>query len=365
MSKFHIPSLDGLRGVAVLLVFLFHFGRLPGVAFRWNVGWVGVQLFFVLSGYLITRILIEQKKNPLGSYLKIFYWRRSLRIFPLYFGYLLALTILFIIFHQPDDFKSIAGYLFSYSFNFSILTIGLHINRLFTHLWSLCVEEQFYIIWPFVVYFFSNNQLKRLSVLLIFAIPLFRWWIYASLKPTISDSEILGTSIYWFSISNFDAFAIGGAVHFLKSKFIGLKSLAWVRIAMVFCIVGGGLNYWISKGGLSITSLGFEIHAIRNYEFIWGYSLLNLLFAAILWHLVQHGSALLSTRPLVFIGKISYGIYVFHFPILGIVSRGLSTSNLPDVVTLVISSTATVIIAWLSFHFFESKFLRLKERFTS
>jgi peptidoglycan/LPS O-acetylase OafA/YrhL len=365
MAKFYIRSLDGLRGVAVLLVFLFHFGRLPFIKYKFEVGWLGVQLFFVLSGYLITRILLEQKEAKLATYLKDFYWRRSLRIFPLYFGYLIILTVLFITINLPDNFETIAGYLFSYTYNFSILSIGPQVNRVYTHLWSLCVEEQFYLIWPIVIYFLSTKQLKILSIALIIIIPVFRFELYNVLHQTTIDPETLGTSVYWFSLSHFDAFAIGGAVNFLDEKLVGFKPSTWLLGILSLAATVGVLNYLIisTEYPISVTSVGFEIHSVRNYEFVWAYTLLNILFAASIWYLVRHESSLLSAKPLVFLGKISYGIYLLHFPIMGILSKVLAKTIVPDIFVLFVCALATLTFAWLSHEFYEKRFLRLKDAF--
>ena len=107
----YIKALDGLRALAILLVMLFHF------YFLLEVGWIGVQLFFVLSGYLITSILLNSKTDQLGDYLKRFYWRRSLRIFPLYYLYLIAIAVLYLAVHIPADFTNKIPYLVFYNYN--------------------------------------------------------------------------------------------------------------------------------------------------------------------------------------------------------------------------------------------------------
>src|SRR5438552_3870358 len=106
-------SLDGLRGIAILLVILYHFGYL-------GAGWAGVQIFFVLSGYLITSILCAEKEQPIGFYLKRFYWRRSLRIFPLYFGCLLVLSLVYAVSGKPPLFANRWQYLFTYTYNYAL-----------------------------------------------------------------------------------------------------------------------------------------------------------------------------------------------------------------------------------------------------
>jgi peptidoglycan/LPS O-acetylase OafA/YrhL len=361
MPKFYIKSLDGLRGLAVLLVFLFHLGRLGFSSFGFEIGWIGVQLFFVLSGYLITRILLDQKNTDLKTYLKGFYWRRTLRIFPLYFGYLLLLLVAFLFLAIPPNFLSFAGYLFSYTFNYSILFSGLEINRLFTHLWSLCVEEQFYVIWPFLIYFLSPNQIKRLIIALIIATPVIRFFLFEIVGSFSSDPETIGTSIYWFTFSHFDAFAIGGGINFLGDKALSLKPQKWVFVLAGVCAVAGFLNY-LSLSNVLLSSIGYPIHETANLQFVWSYSLLNLFFASVVWLLIYSDSKILSSTIPVFLGRISYGIYVFHFPIMGLLANKFGTVIVNEIVTILINLFLTIGAAWLSYFLFESRFLKLKPK---
>src|ERR1700728_698230 len=143
----YIKSLDGLRAIAVLLVMTFHF--------EMNMfGWVGVQLFFVLSGFLITGILWKEKfrELPMPYRFKKFWIRRSLRIFPLYFGYLFIISLSYVIFHSPSYYRLYIPYLLTYTTNYSRLLPQWQVTPLFNHLWSLSVEEQFYLLFPFFIF---------------------------------------------------------------------------------------------------------------------------------------------------------------------------------------------------------------------
>lgn len=364
MVKFYSKELDGLRGVAVLLVLFFHFGRLPNSSIGLEFGWIGVQLFFVLSGYLITRILLDQKNQSLLLYLKVFYWRRSLRIFPLYFAFLLSLVLLYFLTRQPDGFPSIAGYLFTYTFNYSIIWEGLHVSRFFTHLWSLSVEEQFYIFWPFVVYFLSSKQLKICIVFLLVSGPIIRYGLYLALKDRLQEPETLGTAIYWFGISHLDAFAIGAFVNFFPAKFLRVRPAVWfLASSFLFAMA----IFIMHKTHIinSITSFGFEIHAIDHLKYVWQNSLLNILFAMTLWVILTNGSYLLSLKPIVSVGQISYGIYVFHFPIMGIVNKVATAYQVPILFELLASFSIIILIAWCSYTLFEKRFLAMKDQITS
>ena len=162
-----VPALDGIRGIAVTLVALLHFGYLNG-------GWIGVQAFFVLSGFLITGILLADRDAPLRAYLRRFYWRRTLRIFPLYYGYLALLAVSYALRGVPAEFADDAGALFTYTYNFTRAT-DFTPTPFFTHLWSLAVEEQFYLVWPFLVHALSRRALVALACALVAMAPAFRF----------------------------------------------------------------------------------------------------------------------------------------------------------------------------------------------
>jgi peptidoglycan/LPS O-acetylase OafA/YrhL len=205
----YIKSLDGLRALAVILVILFHYyyGRF------WGFGWIGVQLFLVLSGFLITSILLNAKTKSWNLYFGEFYWRRALRIFPLYFGFLLAVFFAFLIVGFPSNFPEVAPYLFTYTYNFLPLLEGYKIDFVFTHFWSLSVEEQFYIFWPFIIFFLNSSQLKLLVLFLFVASPVIRFGLYEYLMQTGNyELHDLGQIIYRFTPAQVDAFALGGAI---------------------------------------------------------------------------------------------------------------------------------------------------------
>ena len=169
-----LVELDGLRGIAIALVVLFHFGLFPP-------GWVGVQLFFVLSGYLISDILLTEKGKPFPAYLSRFYWRRSLRIFPLYFFYLIITSALFAATNEPKSFEIDWPFLVTYTTNFGRLRVS-DVGPAFSHLWSLAVEEQFYLLWPLAVYFCSLASLRRIILATIVLSPVVRAISYFAIR---------------------------------------------------------------------------------------------------------------------------------------------------------------------------------------
>jgi peptidoglycan/LPS O-acetylase OafA/YrhL len=365
LSEGYFHSLDGLRGLAMILVLIFHFARMKSSAFTFEIGWVGLQIFFVLSGFLITRILLSSKNLTLKHFLRQFYLRRALRIFPLYYGYLVLLLVLFFIINEPKDILGYYNYLLTYSYNFSILSNDWQLSRMYVHLWSLSVEEQFYIIWPFAVYFLSTKSLKKLMVGLILVVPLFRFLLQIYLTNTFEskDQEFIGNMVYWFSFSHFDAFALGGALNFVSEDFLGISKKIWLYITLLGCIVAGSINGLAlqAHGLFEISTLGYPLHSTINNQHIWSYSLLNLFFAALIWNTITAKRSIFNFKPLQEIGKISYSMYIFHFAILIIFEKaGIQHYN--NYLGLMLYLVVCTLFAYLLYHGVEKRILALKSK---
>lgn len=364
MSNFYIKSLDGLRGIAVLLVMVYHFSKMPMISFDFELGWIGVQLFFVLSGYLITRILLHDKKHNFSFYIKRFYWRRSLRIFPIYFLYLFVITAIYKITGEPTDFPFASAFLFTYTYNFSVLFDGWEITRLYSHLWSLSVEEQFYLIWPALVYFLSAVNLKRLCIALLVAIPILRHIIWITLAQTLATEELAQIGVYWFTFSHFDAFAIGALLNLLNEsqqrRYVNLSWLFWLLVLSAGLL--NLLNYGTPLTAYEWTSLGYLLPETKNLQHIWSYSLLNLLFGVIILRNIRLNSRWLSNNFLVFVGKISYGMYLYHFILIVVVEKMFEQPLINDYVTLVIYTGLVTFVSYLSYIILEKQLLALKNK---
>lgn len=369
----YVKSLDGIRAIAVLLVMLFHYRIYEFGEAGIGIGWIGVQLFFVLSGFLITRILLEEKKNTLDFYLKKFYWRRALRIFPLYFGYLLAISAIFFVTGQPSFLGGKLPFLYTYTFNFTRLFPDWTHSPLYTHLWSLSVEEQFYFFWPFFIYFLSGRALKIGIAGILILIPVFRWLLgYFLINYSNLDSDAIGEAIYWFTLSHIDAFAIGGAITVfdLESK---IKKTSYFLLGAVLVAAAAGILNALAisqhNPHFEISSLGYPIGGMRYQQHVWSYTLLNVTFAALILHLLaqQHKVNIFTNPLLVSIGRVSYGMYLFHWAILAAFSQVVEKLPVavPGLILFTIYFFIVYGIAILSYHLYEKRFLKLKELFFS
>ncbi len=375
----HFPVLDGLRGVAALLVVFFHLHLL-------GIGWIGVQLFFVLSGFLITRILQREKNRaPLVGYLRRFYLRRALRLFPVLYLFLFVLLGISFLSDGTAPLRERVVYAAAYLYNlWKIFTPGqlsLHdeLALFVNHLWSLSVEEHFYLVWPFVVYFLSRSRLLLVCILLVCAGPLLRWG-FGALWGAAYPEAITDTpkAIYLFSVSHIDAFAWGAlASYWLDQRTLRISLPVWV-----VCLLGIYILGVLATGSLGFRSHGFPL--ILGYphfmdtgsQVYWGYTAINAAsFVTILAALqAQWVGRLFDHGWLRYTGRVSYGLYVYHFPLLyeywwlrNQVSELLSGygdggSRVAAVLALAIYFVSLYALAALSFRFMESPILALKQR---
>ena len=362
----YVKSLDGIRALAIILVMLFHFN------YFLEVGWIGVQLFFVLSGYLITSILLQEKQHPLGFYLKRFYWRRSLRIFPIYYCYIFAVLAGFFLFHYPADLFSYFPYLMSYTYNYYPLADGLKFDTLFTHFWSLSVEEQFYIFWPILIYVFSPKQLKVLLIVIIAGSPLFRYVLGEAFVTNELYSHDVGEIIYRMLPSQLDGFAFGALIPVFGLSNNHNMSTKLLYFVIVLCVLVGLVNYLtLDSKEVNISSLGFPIGSTVNLAHVWSYTVINILSTAmILLLLIGDTSSwinrLFSNAVLVRIGQISYGLYVYHWIIFHSYRKFLGKYIGNDVLSFLLYFVICFVISELSFRLLESYFIKMKgKRFMS
>lgn len=373
----YIPGIDGLRAISILAVMLYHFSLL-------GFGWIGVQLFFVISGFLITKILLELKEKHAhensGGFFKTFYARRALRIFPVYVLYLAFITLFFLVVRQPKVFTEYIGYALTYTVNISRIFPNYVATPEFAHLWSLSIEEQFYVVWPFVVFLLTRRALKYLVVGLIFIVPLLRLGTSIYLAQLNSDPFWVAEAIYNLTPLQLDGFAMGALLTLAYMNRQGASTLQltfkWRYVALYVLVVAAFLGFTILRYqhevglGKILFNMGLIGHFVLRYEeYAIGFTLINLGCALVIIGLLNAGLGILSHPWLDRIGKVSYGMYVFHTMVLlaflEALSRwGISPRSVPGLVACALFIVVTYGVPRVSFTVFESQFLKLKDRFT-
>jgi peptidoglycan/LPS O-acetylase OafA/YrhL len=347
------------------MVFVSHYGgRLQGIL--GSTLWVGVDLFFVLSGFLITGILYDSLESP--HYFRNFYVRRALRIFPVFYGFFLVVAILAPIFHLHAHWN-VLTFVFYFGnlvvpftdvikHNPTIIWIVHHgvpleiINL--GHLWSLCVEEQFYLVWPAVVWLVRDRRaLMRVCVMVSIAALLLRFWLLKHATPL----EITQYIFYWNTFVRCDSLVIGSWL----ALFLRGHKLSLVQLRRLSAVL-----FWVPLAGLAFDFVHWRRWGFFNNPFTMtvGFTLIALAALGTLLRSLDDDGLLarvLRFRPLSGLGVISYGFYFYHaIPITLWRNLAVSHPALKNVVPLMAFS-ATVVVAWLSFHFFEVRFLALKK----
>jgi peptidoglycan/LPS O-acetylase OafA/YrhL len=355
-SRHHVAALDGLRGVAIVLVLLHQFDPTRAATISellLGVGWIGVQLFFVLSGFLITGILLDTRSSPV--YYRSFFVRRVLRIFPLYYG---VLFVAFVIIPQllpvPDGYGRHQAWLWAYLANFA-MPFGRG-ETAFPHFWSLCVEEQFYLIWPFLVRWAGLRGTAILSLIVI-AVAIGSRVLVRHLLPGEPGLE----AAYVFTPCRADALAIGA-----------LAAIA-IRVEGTAALLRRLRPEWILAPGLAVLCAGLLTgHLARSGPAmeIYGYTAIALGFALMLLASLQPRTwyaELLSFAPLRRCGTYSYGMYVFHAPLQIYIGLPLlahlwhGNPTLPEALAYEVSAIAvTFVIGFASYRLYERRFLALK-----
>lgn len=362
-----IPGVDGLRAIAILLVFAFHTGYI-------QVGWVGVQLFFVLSGFLITGILLKMKETlPAGQYFGKFYGRRFLRIFPLYYFYLALMAIVvhrliaanFRVDYMQIYFQQVWSAVL-YVYDLFYRTSWFQQSSFLDHFWSLSVEEQFYIFWPLLILFVPRKHLKNLFLSFIVLGPVFRlilYLLYISGSNLWIFREPFALVIYSWPLSHLDAFAFGA---YISSFSIPHAKRQLVLSALLIPLIGFAITYW-TRGSLGpVSALGYSMPLGTGYQSIWAHTLLNYFFAVLIYCVVHEKmfTKFLEMPWLSYLGRISYGMYVYHLPLIWFTTAFFSVTVEEDVafwVRTLSALVATLLVSTLSYFLLEKPFLRLKD----
>jgi peptidoglycan/LPS O-acetylase OafA/YrhL len=364
----YFPALDGLRAIAFLMVFGQHYLKLP-----W--GWAGVDVFFVLSGFLITGILFDTRDEE--HRVRDFYVRRTLRIFPLYYGLMVLLVLSYPIFRWQWSWSwllwpaylgnFVRGHdIYGYRSPLQMLADAQLLSRtfpriqlLFGHFWSLCVEEQFYLVWPWVVFGVRDRRrLLWICMACVVACPLLRMLAGHTLPQFMLDQEVL----YRYTPFRVDALLLGGAIALVRrgSTPRSLLTASRVSLATLTC----ALLLWVALNPAARHSP--EGYVYPAWRFTWGLSLIDLFAACLIVMALEAGSMtfrVFNLGPLRWLGRISYGAYVFHAILYaGFARIAGHYTNHPRVATAVMGFASTLLLAWASFRWFERPFIRLKRR---
>jgi peptidoglycan/LPS O-acetylase OafA/YrhL len=366
-----IPALDGLRGIAIILVMLHHFtyyqptsGIDAQIASVLSFFWTGVDLFFVLSGFLITGILLDSRGSE--RYFTTFYARRTLRIFPLYY------LVLFLAFVVLPQFPAVHAVLLGqtgevvlppqwpywvYLTNFSIAEGGW-VHGWVDVAWSLAIEEQFYLVWPLLIWLCPPRLLPVLCAVILVSQPVAR--IYAR------EANVAALSIFvlpWFRL---DGFAIGALLALAQRRGVLPVLDRWVPLVIIAaaagivgCAIMGGHTWWWNR-----------------WLQLYGYTLIAITGGAMLVSAVNRPAdslwpRMLSAGWLRSFGKYSYAMYLIHPPVMRAVREWVLDpleyeTIAPWTAQLLyygLAAAPTLVLAWLSWQVFEAPILGLKARF--
>lgn len=357
-NRSHYSALDGLRGFASLLVVVYHnFGFINHYFF---FGWVGLDIFFVLSGFLITDILLStiDKKH----YLRNFYARRILRVFPLYYlSLILLLLILPNIKGIPlrlDYYVQHQAWLWIYLQNWLyIFNQPWHGASGLNHLWSLAVEEQFYLLWPFVVLALRRPKylLIFITVVLLLTVGL-RYWVWVNHIEKLAYFNL-------YTFTRIDGICIGAIVALLQKinpKFLNKNTAIIVSLFAGFNFI----FYFFNK----------QYQFSFPYLAIVGYTTVAMLFGLLIDNIINHHTKLFTSifniGLLRFCGMVSYGCYIIHWPLYlataPYLERWAEEHALfipPQFFASGIITIASYAAGYLSYRYFEMPFLRLKKYF--
>ncbi len=337
----YLPEFEGIRGISCLMIIVVHF---QGFFIRapYSLGYALMHLFYMMSSYLIVRNLIAQKSKGQSAkqYFKSFYVKRALRIFPVYFFYIFF--VIFIVFGLNKalhgklhilwvDVKESLPFLFTFTFNlkdtYAFFVSQHYIPSLFFHhLWSVSIEEQFYLIIPFVVYFISLKNLRKLTVFLILLFPLIRvagfyyFWDNPHLDVFGKEKyDLLMGIMYRSTYFHFDTFMYG--IFVLLYSFEKPKYLKWFTIGFILILFLTSLLYGVHLAHIHHENLlkyfqyrGVEIHGMQfNYIDL----VLNIICILIMYESLNGTLPKFVTNEfMVETGRISYGLYVYQYLVL-------------------------------------------------
>jgi peptidoglycan/LPS O-acetylase OafA/YrhL len=341
-----MPGLDGIRALAVCAVVWHHtHGGIKYLPMTTN-GFLGVDVFFVLSGFLITTLLIRERAKIGKISLKNFYVRRSLRIFPLYYLILFILAVYFIVIGGSSSQRALFNAELPFHLTYTSNWVEAHSIMAIT--WSLSTEEQFYLCWPLLLVLFKRFSALLLSVFLILNQAVNFGWLDATLSrlgiayESLAILQCTFTPIILGSLLAF-ALASAGPRRFLERITQGQLIVLFGALMLVAANVPGDIRGW--------PRLTFHVATAA-------------FLAAVVLRPSHRVVQTLEWKPMAFVGTISYGIYLLHMLVVDLAKRGLGKAGIGvDDWLFVVTMVGTIALASLSYRYFELPILRLKDRF--
>ncbi len=390
MSLKYIKPFDGLRGLGALFILSYHW---PGKIINISHGWEFMQLFFVMSGYLITMVLIEEKdKFAFGKFALRFYVKRSLRLFPLYFAYLLFWLVIYyatspanVLHEWSDEIHKHIAYLSTYTYNYMTLVnffrgVDYSAGLLSTHLWTLSLEEQFYLVFPFIVFFLSKKNLRIFLIASIVLVPILRIVVYFLLKKANpADNFWVAQNMVRLPFLQMDSLAFGALLAVFNFEKIKnpVRIFRWATF-IIIAIYAANILYTKYVEGISYYELTYgkkiaENWITHNYLFTYIITMVNAWCMLMLLCLIRgfRMAWLLESKFLVFVGRHSYAIYLFHLPLMFgffFVTGFFIQLDTPfkkivlDIPMFLLYLSVVCGLSYVSLKYFESYFLKFKDK---
>jgi len=360
-SAHRIDAVDGLRAVAMSMVIAQHCGLMP-------FGWTGVWLFFVISGYVITRGFVgdDYAGGSTGERWRVFMWRRAIRIVPVYLLYLAVNALLLLAISGPARLADLP-WLLSFTDNWHMIFgfwPGSSDWSAFGHLWTLSVEQQFYLVFPLLVLCVARRWQIPLTLALIAAGPFVRWAWSLLMTQHFDDAGQRAFAVYAASLCHADAFLIGSLIARLPREVLRRAGRAPWAVALSLFGAYAACYVAVNRelGAQGVEQLRNVISGVlygQGREVL-AYVAVDALAAAVLVHVLcgGRGSDWLASRLAAGVGRVSYGGYLFHALVLWAASQfiGGKVNVQPAAHRLawfVVVWGVTVALAWLSFHAFE------------
>ncbi len=354
------PLIDPLKGILILGIVAYHCGGL-------GLGWIGVPIFFVISGFLLTQTLLcgKRKVSPL-EVSKTFYKNRALRILP---PYLLLGAVLLLsawVFGTPQSMKDRWLSFFSFSYNFLYPSPDFTKDEIYSHIWFLCVQVQYYLVWPVIILGLPERNLRRVLWLMVLAAPLVRWELFQWLMGMRPDRVWAAKTLYVLPTTYMDAYALS-ALLALKERLL----VRWKPVVAAGTALAGfvALGLWrlksLANQGIHLPpdTIGYPIALPNNVAYVWGYSLIALVAVFVLRALTEWkpgNGKFKYLGPLGFLGSLSLGIYLFHKPLVFLISPWIADwpfhKTWVYLCTLLLSSSLAV----LSYNLIEKKLQAFK-----